>query len=243
METNQPDDKGQLMPRRWYKKDTYYQILVVSPSTAEQKRVGKKIDTTILAKERGEGSKKHKFKDSFDEYKLDQKTKEKLEHYPKYAGDGDPDEYKLSAYLPSPGVIFPKGFIEALTGSESEKIEVTGINNFYVTNRDILQSRKLSQLIAKTWWAYLEVKKWEAQKLDNADLWNNFIDGKWDDIESNILDGLIAREIFLFAGGASPDCIDNPEIYIPFQRQDNDRLESVHPFNYRKQQEKQQEQD
>ncbi|MEH2364900.1 hypothetical protein [Nostoc sp.] len=217
MAINQPGGEGQLVSRRWYKHDTYYQILEVHPSSEEEKKVGKNIVTKIVAKKRGQGSQKSEIIDSFDQFKLDKETKEKLEHYPKYADvddHDDVDEYKLSSYLPSPGVILSKGFIKALTGPESEEIESTEINNFYVTTRDILQSRKLSQLIAKTWWTYLEAKK-----LENIELWKNWCKGDWDNIESNILDGLIAREIFLFAGGASPDKIENPEIYIPLKRQ------------------------
>ncbi|MDF5738880.1 MULTISPECIES: hypothetical protein [unclassified Nostoc] len=222
MATNQPGGEGQLVSRRWYKQDTYYQILEVHPPTEKEKRVGKKIATTILARKRGQGSQKSEIKDSFDEFKLDNETKEKLKLYPKHADDDDDvDEYKLSSYLPSPGVILSKGFIKALTGTESEEIETTEVNNFYVTTRDILQSRKLSQLIAKTWWVYLKAKEKVEKPEENPDLWKLFTDGKWDDIESNILDGLIAREIFLFAGGASPDNIENPEIYIPLKRRDD----------------------
>ncbi|GAB1537939.1 hypothetical protein NUACC21_05940 [Scytonema sp. NUACC21] len=226
MATNLPGSEDQLVPRRWYKEDTYYQILKIHPPTEEEKRVGQKISTTIVAKKRGRGSKNSSIKDSFDEFKLDKETQEKLEDYPKYADVDDVDEYKLSSYLPSPGVIFPNGFIKALTGVESEKIEFTEVNNFYVTTRSILQSRKLSQLIAKTWWTYLEVKKPE-----NTDLWEKFTIGEWDDIESNILDGLIAREIFLFAGGASPNKIENSEIYIPLKRRNRIDIGSPQDLN------------
>ena len=89
----------------------------------------------------------------------------------------------------------------------------TDLGNFYVPMRTLLHSRKLSQLIAKTWWSYLEAKK------TDSDLWNKFTAGEWDVIDSAILDGLIAREIFLFAGGDAPDNPDpdDPSVYSPLK--------------------------
>lgn len=182
-----------LVEGQWYKENTVYQILEVRLPIEEEKREDKKIAIDIVAKIRGNGDKNIK-PNSFDEYTLDKGTIDKLQGYPK-KGDGE----NISSYLPSSGVIFSEGFLKVLSNPKTEKIEQNEINNFYQPMRSILYSRKISQLIAKTWWAYLEAK--------NKGFWDKFTAGEWDNIPSNILDGLIAREIFLFGGGASPDDI------------------------------------
>ena len=186
-----------LKPEQCYQPDTYYQILEVRPPNEKEKRAGKKLATTIVAKQRGD----------FDGYELDRKTKEELESYPKKG-----DNNKLSSYLPSSGIIFPDGFIKSLTDRNTDKTE---LGNFYDPLRSILISRKISQLIAKTWWTYLKAKE--------TDLWDKFTAGKWDDIDTDILDGLIAREIFILSGGNSPDNPDpeDPTIYTPLKAKDN----------------------
>lgn len=200
---NQPPGSGDPLKRgQWYQSDTYYQLLCVEPSTKNEKsRKGRNIKTSILAQKRGSGSADNSKPDSFDEFELDRETIEKLKDYPKKG-----DDNKLSSYLPFPGVVFPKDFINANSNQ-------TELGNFYPSIRIILQSRKLSQLIARTWWTYLEAKK--------TDLWDKFTLGKWDDIPTQILDGLIAREIFLVAGGSPPDNPDpeDPSIYEPLKSQ------------------------
>ncbi|NER46980.1 MAG: hypothetical protein F6J92_09820 [Symploca sp. SIO1A3] len=190
----------------WYDPDTYYQILSVKPCPKKKRtRINQHIITKISLKKRGTGSENlgQLKPGSFDDFQLDSYTKEKLEHYPKHK-----NEDILSSYLPSPGVILPKKFIETISGDESDKLENTAITNFYEPTRAILQSRKLSQLVAKTWCSYQEAKK-------NGD-WDKFTAGDWENITSlEILDGLIAREIFLFAGDVSPDKIEHPDIYTP----------------------------
>ncbi|MGK7935253.1 MAG: hypothetical protein AB4206_05550 [Xenococcaceae cyanobacterium] len=193
----------------WYQSDTYYQILEVKPALFEKdkRRENQNIHTSILVKKRGTGDTEKPELDSFDNFKLDEETVEKLKDAPVKG-----DQNLLSSYLPSPGIVFPKGFIDALSDDNSQIIEQAELGNFYQSIRGILHSRKLSQLIAITWWCYLEAKK--------TCLWDAFTAGKWDDIPSDILDGLIAREIFLFAGGASPDEIENPEIYSSLEHSD-----------------------
>jgi hypothetical protein len=198
-------------PKQCYEPDTYYQILEIRPPNEKEKRVGKNIATTIVAKQRGTGKDYSTDKKTFDNYKIDSKTKEKLKYYyPDITGDND----ILSSYLPSPGIIFPDGFIKSLTKNVTNQTE---LNNFHGSLRDILISRKLSQLIAKTWWAYLQAKKKEC--------WDKFTDGKWDKIDTEILDGLIAREIFLLAGQQSPDNPDpdDPSIYTPLKGLSKDK--------------------
>lgn len=195
-----------LYSKQWYQASTYYQILYVEPAQEYNKREAQNLTTTILVKERGSDSEQEKINDvhsdNFAGFELDQKTIDKLKDYPR-----EGDKEKLSSYLPSPGVMFPEGFMEALRNEKSQQIEQTELGNFYQPIRSLLYSRKISQLIAKTWWCYLEAK-------DNGS-WQQFIAGNWESIDSNILDGLIAREIFLFAGGNPPDNPDpdNPHIY------------------------------
>ena len=202
-------------PKQCYQPDTYYQILEVRPPIEKEKRVGKNIATTIVAKQRGKGDINESIEGTFDDYKIDSNTKKKLkDYYPDIKSDKD----KLSSYLPSPGIIFPDGFIKSLKGDVTNQTE---LNNFHDSLRNILITRKLSQLIAKTWWAYLQAKE-----TDN--LWKKFTDGKWEDFKPNqtdILDGLIAREIFLLAGQESPDHpdSDDPSIYIPLKGVDRDK--------------------
>ncbi|MEM7552812.1 MAG: hypothetical protein AAF378_01715 [Cyanobacteria bacterium P01_A01_bin.84] len=193
--TQPPGGGDPLFPKQWYQSDTYYQILFVEPATKDiNKRKGQNIRTSILAKKRGSGNTGNPEPDSYDDFELDRETIEKLEDYP----TKEDDKNKLSSYFPFPGVVFPEGFMKTLSkDSKSTQLFQTELGNFYPSIRIILQSRKLSQLIARTWWTYLEAKK--------TDLWEKFTAGEWDDIPSQILDGLIAREIFLLAGGSPPD--------------------------------------
>lgn len=190
--------------RQWYQPNTYYQILEVKPSAKEKNsRDGKYISTSILVKQRGTGDNHEPKPDSFDDFELDDCTIKNLKDHPRNG-----DNNKLSSHLPSPGVTFPKGFIDALINTNSNQTELTNnqteLTNFYQPIRSILYSRKISQLIAKTWWCYLEAKA--------QGLLDKFTAGEWDDILQSktvdgqyILDGLIARQIFLFGGGSPPD--------------------------------------
>ncbi|MBV6623032.1 MAG: hypothetical protein KI793_08775 [Rivularia sp. (in: Bacteria)] len=196
---------GPLSTQQWYKEDTYYQILLVEPS--EKEKEAENISRTVLAKKRGSGDKESLQSDSFDDFELDEYTINNLKIYPK---NGDDD--KLSAYLPSSGVVLADSLMDQLSSQlESGKNQQTELGNFYVTMRTLLHSRKISQLIAKTWWTYLQVQEKEKQ------LWKKFTEGKWDDIDSYILDGLIAREIFLYGGANTLNHIENENIYLPLK--------------------------
>jgi len=197
-----------VSPEQRFDSNTYYQVLYVEPYTGSKK--SKQITTSILAKKRGHCSEEDPLPESFQErdkglknfseFQLDQETVENLKSYPRQG-----QEDKLSSYLPSPGVIFPDKFLNSFI-EDSAPFQLsdckTELGNFYSPIRFLLHSRKISQLIAKTWWSYLEAKK------DNASLWKNFINGEWHEIPSKVLDGLVAREIFLYGGADSPD---NPE--------------------------------
>ncbi|MBD2490787.1 hypothetical protein [Aulosira sp. FACHB-615] len=207
----------------WYK-NAYYQILLVEP-IPDQTR-GKFIRTTIVA---GQRIRPENTTDGiyFSDYQLDQKTRERLSSYPK-PPDYQDKNINIGTYLPSPGVVFPKGFIDTLTrkcldtGTSfkdllgSHSIE---LNNFYEPIRTLLHTRKTSQLIAKTWYAYLNAKKQNCGKL-----WNCFTEGQWHEFvgdKIDILDGLIAREIFLSDQNTSSDHLepDNLDIYYPLKSQ------------------------
>ncbi|BAY84762.1 hypothetical protein NIES267_42590 [Calothrix parasitica NIES-267] len=194
---------GSLSTKQWYKEDTYYQILVVEPS--EKETQAENISRTILARKRGSGDKENLQLESFDDFKLDEYTTNNLKSYPR---NGEDD--KLSSYLPSSGVVLTDGFMEQLSSQlEYDKNQQTELGNFYVTIRTLLHSRKISQLIAKTWWTYLQAQENEGK------LWDKFTKGKWDEIDSYILDGLIAREIFLYGGANTLNHIENESIYLP----------------------------
>lgn len=201
-----PQKQGQ-----WYKHNTYYQILEVNPVAEKEKnREDQKIFTTVVTKQRGDKSTEDN-EEYFYGYFLDEDTRKKLQEYPRKG-----DDNRLSSYLPSSGVVFSEDFFNSLSQNESKKVEQNELNNFYHPMRTILYSRKISQLIAKTWWSYLKAKE--------SNLFNDFTLGNWDKIIKYkdkdvdgiyILDGLIAREIFLFAGASPPDKIHgDPEILI-----------------------------
>ncbi len=180
------------------KDDVFYQILVISPldknipekpMNAKKKHINAKIEVNK--------------KSYFEKYLLDKDTQDKLEEY-------HPDQINnIGSCLPSPGVTFLKGFYETLFKDCPEESKPLKINNFYEPIKTLLQTRKISQLIAKTWSAYLTAK--------DEELWEKFTDGQWNDIPDDILDGLIAREIFFFNRGHSPDEIgkNSAEIYRP----------------------------
>ncbi|MDJ0727409.1 MAG: hypothetical protein QNJ38_20100 [Prochloraceae cyanobacterium] len=206
-----------LRGKQWYQKDTYYQILLVEPASGtKERREVENITTSVLARTRGTVESDELKPKSFDKFELDRETIERLQAYPRRKED---PEDKLSSYLPSPGVVLARGFMDLLSNASNERIKQTELGNFYEPIRNILHSRKLSQLIAKTWWTYLEAKK---KQKDGTILWEKFTAGEWDKIPSNILDGLIAREIFLFAGGDSPDkpTPEDPSIYTPLKAQE-----------------------
>ncbi|MGM3305047.1 hypothetical protein ACSQ6I_03520 [Anabaena sp. WFMT] len=182
---------------QWYSPHTYYQILSVTPS--EKRTEGKYIKTTIVAKPKGE----------FDQYLIDPATQERLKPYcesPEDLGNS------IGSYLPSPGVVLAEGFVDAVFPSNSSQNQRIGeINNFYESTRNLLQSRKISQLIATTWYFYIEARK--------TNIWNNFVYGKWDEIDAEMLNALIAREIFLADQSSLPSDIDpeNIDIYYPLK--------------------------
>lgn len=210
----------------WYDENTHYQILLVKPGNNNRSK-GKYIETTIITAKRGKSSteatnfSQNKERD-FSEYKIDNDTKKKLKDYPRQG-----HEDYIGSYLPSSGVVFPAGFVKSLvanplsnqtTGQDvNSPYSIIGLDNFYDPIRTLLYSRKISQLIAKTWWTYLEAKKTVVKSEDT--LWKQFTKGRWDKIiknqsNSNILDGLIAREIFLLDSGSAPDYLEPPNLNI-----------------------------
>ncbi|NER20106.1 MAG: hypothetical protein F6J86_01400 [Symploca sp. SIO1B1] len=226
-------------PQNAFHEDTYYQILYVEPDNSEID--AHNIKTSILAKKRGatpesstpestetstlrtsspsrDSSEEHPEK--FNYFNLDRETIDNLKDYPRYGGD-----WRLSSYLPSPGVIFSDGFINScIKVKEDDQIDditklsdyKTQLGNYYTTIRFLLHSRKISQLVAKTWWAYLRAKEISIGEPQET-LWEKFCTGKWQEIydaeHHNVLDGLIAREIFLYGGADSPDNICDEDVY------------------------------
>ncbi|HLO83460.1 MAG TPA: hypothetical protein VK203_00420 [Nostocaceae cyanobacterium] len=185
----------------WFNSETYYQILVVTPPEPNTKKVGQYIQTKIVAKKKKE----------FDTY---------------FTGKSNPDGFEetVGSHLPSPGVTLERGFLEAMFSSKS-KPETSGVtninevdaNNFYASSRSLLQSRKLSQLIAHTWSCYITAKKSKESK--ESEVWKLFQDGNWHTIDSHILNGLIAREIFFIAQSVYPSELEpeNLNVYYPLK--------------------------
>lgn len=179
----------------WLDPQTYYQILVVTIPDQNTKKEGQYIQTKIVAKTKAE----------FDTYRT---------------GNKNPDgsEEKVGSHLPSSGVTLEEGFLKAIFSEESENETFTILkpdqltaNNFYASSRSLLQSRKLSQLIAHTWFCYATAKESEA--------WNRFKKGEWHTVDSQILNGLIAREIFFIAQSVYPSDLEpeNLDIYYPLK--------------------------
>jgi hypothetical protein len=197
-----------FVPSQWYADNTLYQILVVDyDKNVDLKDPRKILNTKLITKTRSE----------FNGYKLDLQTQKYLEGYPKAkptsnnSGNTEDISSALSSYLPSPGVVFKKDFIKALSLVDSnQKIDEFSLNNFYDPMRTLLHTRKISQLIAKTWDAYLGATE---------DIKRNFREGQWTEIDSDVLDGLIAREIFLFSNQSDVDTLDpdNLNNYYPLK--------------------------
>jgi hypothetical protein len=205
-----------MKPGCWYE-DAYYQILLIDPSSTN--KPGKHIETTIVVGQRKKSATSTDTK-NFSQYPLDQKTINRLGSYPE-PPDIEKTKNTIAAHLPSPGVVFPEGFIKTL---DIKNNHYTEISNFYEPIRTQLHTRKISQLIAKTWYTYLEAKKpLYANQNDSPTLWTSFIQGKWKNFGGleqdnlDILDGLIAREIFLSVHNSYPDHLqpENLNIYYP----------------------------
>jgi hypothetical protein len=192
----------------WYSPETSYQILLITPrvqNNSHQLPPGPHIETTIITKTRGAfGS---------SEYELDHSSVKKLKklEYP-HVGDAD----KIGSYLPSSGSVLASGFVKALMAqnpSVQQDFPSVELNTFYSPIRNLLQTRQMSQLIAKTWDAYLEANK------DHQYIWNQFTHGEWNHIKLDLLDGLVAREIFLITPNYPPDYLipDNLNPYYPLK--------------------------
>lgn len=156
---------------QWYEDDTYYQILLVESCKSDT--LGNHIQTTVVTKTRKD----------FKNYQIHPSPRENIS-----LSENQDISENIGSQLPSPGVTFIEGFRQALF---SNNTNFTDINNFYEPIRILLITRKMSQLIAKTWYSYLEAGK------KDSNLWNLFINDQWDQIPFDILNGLIAREIFL----------------------------------------------
>lgn len=208
-------------PNQWEKDDTYYQILLVDPEDISSKN--KLLKTTVVTKQKGE----------FKKYELDKDTRDKINKQYNGIEDNEIEDSNTSDYktigdtLPTRGSVFKKDFLKALfkdkklsPGSEFPEVN----NNFYEVFRTLLHSRELSQLIAKTWDAKLQAKTSLKTSNDNeSDLLKKVIeqhhlkDPKDKKLRSYILDGLIARNIFLFSDSSEPDELEPPnlDVYYP----------------------------
>lgn len=160
------------------------------------------------------------------DYPLDEKTKENLKKI--YSEAIVPDLCSIGSLLPSSGVVFRKGFVDALLGRDKSKYtfdynSIIELNNFYDPYKTLLHTRKISQLIAKTWHCRLEADKKTTDDTEKTTkihekttgtgetYWEKFARGSWDGIPSEILDGLIARDLFLYGNSSEPTMDPDPE--------------------------------
>lgn len=170
--------------------DKYYQILIVEPRPG--KTEPKNINVTLFTKTKKE------FQQQFP-----LKIKEESQ--------GQSQE-SIGKYLPSNGLVLAEGLVkEIFANQEQDDLQinpVSKLNNFYITARSLYITRKVSQLLAKSWYAYLKAKKPDNPASETPTPWENFVAGNWKQIDSEILDGLIIREILLFDNQYSPDIYD-----------------------------------
>ncbi|NER95150.1 MAG: hypothetical protein F6J86_15160 [Symploca sp. SIO1B1] len=244
---SQYTEPAPFFPNQAYQENTCYQILLVEPS--KKKGTHKNINTTIVVKNRGAFSKYELDSETKTNLKgyPSYGDKEKLGSYLPSPGVIFTDDFlnsftdhgkesqeiihEISSAISNQSTDIKtsdkniKKIVKAVIGAISSNTGLSqyknDLGNFYNPIRFLLHSRKISQLIAKTWWSYLEAE------IGNNTLWNKFTEGKWYqdeeksilDIPSEVLDGLIAREIFLHGGNDSPDNPDpeEPEIYSPLK--------------------------
>ncbi len=197
---------------KWYKRNTKYQILLIdyNDGYSQSKKLEPSVSwkTTLYLKSREE----------FDKFELDEETKNKLntQKYPKAPKAWGSDTDTISSYLPSPGIVLDESkFIN--NAPQNNKKSQGNQNNILNPARILLRARKTSQLIAKTWDAYLQALNSE------NNYWSKFIDGEWENIPSDILDGLITRDIFLFSDQVEPDELDPDNLngYYPLEHKSN----------------------
>lgn len=192
-----------LTPGQAYADNTYYQILEVELSDSSSELLKNVIkNVKVVTRSRGE----------FKNYPLDGKTLHNLYDYPLLEGE---DPKCLGSYLPSSGVYFPNDFIDALTTPNNTNINSrfqTPLGTFYRPYRTLLQTRKISQLIAKTWVTYVKnYKTGEDQPFDSKGKFvhnSGFSKELLNNKNSVSLDNQIAREIFLSAM-EPPNVVDN----------------------------------
>jgi len=163
--------------------EKYYQILIIKPRPG--KTEPKNINVEVVTETKKELSEQ--------ELNLKYPTKEETTGKIKAIGDD----------LPSNGLVFADGLLKKIfSGQEQINIEdISNVNDFYSTTRSLYITRKISQLLAKSWYAYLTAKTTK----DNHKPWDDFVSGNWAAIDATILDGLIIREILLFDDQYSPD--------------------------------------
>jgi hypothetical protein len=108
----------------------------------------------------------------------------------------------IGSQLPTSGVTLDEAYLKIFFNKQLSPVQQAKlINNLYDVIRRLLSTRKLSQLIAKTWHSYLIAKTYRK-------IWSDYTQGKWQDIlntksiegktlEPDLLNNLIARDIFL----------------------------------------------
>lgn len=227
-------------PDQWYEKTTFYQVLTVEPHHGQNKQKDNKNPRKIL-----KTTLNLKSREAFSKWELDQATTDKLKGFPsspsikdKHGNNFDPVG-TIAAYLPSPGICLKEDFLKKLSPSTVVSVfsNQTVNSNISYPIGILLRGRKMSQLIAKTWDAYYQAKTKEITKNGQTKkIWWYFCEGDWGEITKlpdgdDILDGLIAREIFLTSDCAEPDKHDPEELvgYYPL-KEDKSKVQDPAKF-------------
>ncbi len=198
-------------PNQHYADNTYYQVLVIDFTGDDDSHKSWKTKLITQTKQEFDNEK----------YKLDQDTRQKInQSYQESDSSDNLDHTTIGSTLPSPGSMLNKGLIEALLkqqDSSSDSYLPIELNNFYEPLRTLLHTRKMSQLIAKTWDAQLEANK-ILKVPEESDLLKLAIENQ-NNIPLDIFDGLIARAIFLLSDSSEPDGLipESLDVYYPLK--------------------------
>ena len=217
--------------KQYYERKTYYQILLIEFERDKEDNINWK--TKLITKTKENFSQEPQEQgDDLDKlgYRLDQHTEDTTKESREKGGlsAGTVGYKTIGSTLPTPGCMLNKGLLDVLLKrqqspfdeySPNDKHSSVDLNNFYETFRVLLHTRKMSQLIAKTWDATLtayDIISPKVKKLDNSLLKLALTES---DIKPEIFDGLIARELFLLSNSWEPDELipKNLGVYYPLR--------------------------
>lgn len=242
MSLNQPKNTPECClpapfePNDYDNENTYYQILLIDFKKDANSQSNISWKTKLITKIKKDFSDQTK-------YPLDDITKTKIKKSYIDSDESIKKEFTtIGSTLPSPGSMLNKGLIKTLLGDKKAYSPIE-LNNFYESFRTLLHTRKMSQLIAKTWQAQLEaadILKNEIKDQENAEnSITNLLElaiKEQTKIKKHItkkikkeivvqeeirkiFDGLVARELFLLSSSSEPDILEpkNLDAYYPLR--------------------------